>query len=113
MPQFIKSYWDRLLAIFACPILAIVGVTSGTIGAFADFPALGRFGFTVFSFAMILLLPLGITCALLSWHMAHNKPEIASDSRDTVEFLLGVAGFMMIVFGAISSPMTLWLASYL
>ena len=113
MPTFIQSYWLRLLAVITCPVLAIIGVLSFTIGVFADLPALGRIGTAAFSFAMIMLMPLGITCGLLSWQMARNKTEAATDSRDFVEFLLGFAGFVMIVLGAILSPVTYWLAAQL
>jgi membrane protein implicated in regulation of membrane protease activity len=83
MSAFIKSHQLRLLAIVSCPVLAIVGAIFATIGAFADLPFIGRLGATAFSFAMILLLPLGIACAFLSWRMARTKSEVVSDSQDT------------------------------
>jgi|GEM_PF-1977245 len=113
MSAFIKSYRLRLLAIVSCPVLAIIGAICTTIGAFADLAFIGRLGVVAFSFAMILLLPMGIACALLSWQMARTKSTAVSDSQDTVEFLLGFAGFVMIILGAILSPVTFWLAVHL
>ena len=113
MSAFIKSHRLRLLAIVSCPVLAIVGAICVTIGVLTEFPFIARLGETAFSLAMILLLPLGIACAFLSWQMARNNTEAASDSRDFVEFLLGFAGFVMIVLGAILSPVTYWLAAQL
>jgi len=113
MLTFIQSYRLRLLAVLTCPLFAIIGEACGTIGILADLPALGRPGIVAFSCAMILLLPLGIACGLLSWQMARKKTEPVTDSRDFVEFLLGFAGFVMIVLGVILSPITFLLAAEL
>ena len=113
MSEFIKSHRLRLLATFSCPVLAIVGAICVTIGVLAELPFMVRLGETAFSFAMILLLPLGIANAFLSWQMARTKLEAVSDSQDVVEFLLGFAGFVMIVLGTILSPVTFWLAVHL
>ena len=45
--------------------------------------------------------------------VARAKLEAVSDSQDVVEFLLGFAGFVMIVLGTILSPVTFWLAVHL
>ena len=113
MSAFIKSHRLRLLATVSCPVLAIVGAICVTIGVLAELPFMVRLGETAFSFAMILLLPLGIANAFLSWQMARTKLEAVSDSQDVVEFLLGFAGFVMIVLGTILSPVTFWLAVHL
>ena len=113
MSAFIKSHRLRLLAIVSCPILASVGAMCATLGAYTDLPFMGRLGVTVFTFAMILLLPSGIACTLLSWQMARTKLETISDSQETVEFLLGFVGLVMIILGTILSPITFWLAAHL
>lgn len=113
MLTFIQLHRLRLLAALTCPVLAILSIPSVTIGHFIDQPALVRMGTVAFSFAMILLLPLGITCGLLSWQMARNKAETESDSRNLVELLLGFFGLTMIILGTILLPVTYWLAAQL
>jgi len=45
--------------------------------------------------------------------MARTKLETVSDSRETVEFLLGFVGLVMIILGSFLSPLTFWLAVHL
>jgi len=113
MSAFIKSHRLRLLTIVSCPILASLGAMCATLGGYAGLPFIGRLGVTMFTFAMILLLPSGIACGFLSWQMARTKLETVSDSRETVEFLLGFVGLVMIILGSFLSPLTFWLAVHL
>ena len=100
----------RLLIAAVCPAFALTGMVCATIGGFADLPGIARAGMTALSLAMTLMLPLGIACAILSWKMARQPPDSASNSQDIVEFLLGFAGFVMIILGSLFSPGIWWLA---
>ena len=112
MSNFIKSYGFKLLAVLTCPLLAIIAIFSVTLGAFLNSPIITRFGMRTLYGGMLIMLPLGIICAILSWRMARAQAETASDSRDLVEFLLGFGAFVMIVLGAFLSPLAWRFADY-
>ncbi len=108
MANSIKSYRFRLLVVFICPLLVIIGISIATIGAFLDSPVVLRFGMRSLFGGLFLMFPLGITCAVLSWRMSRTQPATASDSRDLVEFLLGFGAVVMTMLGAILSPLLPW-----
>lgn len=50
--------------------------------------------------ALFLLLPLGVACAVQSWLYARcTWPQ--EQKNEAIEFLLGAAGFVLMVLGAV------------
>lgn len=107
--NLMKDYPFQLLAIALCPTLIALAFFLLLLAGLFELPALHVAATTCFSLGMVLLLPSGILCLVLSWRMSRGKTD-ESDSRDLVEFSLGFFGLIMFSFGVIFSPFIYWFA---
>lgn len=110
MIDFLKENAFKLLVVFACPVLAAVGVFLMTAGELMAVAPVARAGESLVSLGTFLTLPAGVCCLLMSWSLAHRQIEPRRDSEAVIEFLLGVGGAVMFVLGAVFSPLWQWLA---
>jgi hypothetical protein len=94
MANFIKEHPFKLLAVFACPLLASLGVVFVTAGELSSIAVITRSGHSLVSLSMFFAIPIGICCWLISWRMAHRVVEPKRDSDALIEFLLGFGGFL-------------------
>ena len=110
MANFIKEYRLKLLAVLVCPVLAFLGAIFVTAGELLSFAFVARAGASLLSLSMVLALPAGLCCLLISWRMAHRLVEPKRDADALIEFLMGFGGFLMVVLGAVLSPLWQWIS---
>ncbi|APZ92455.1 hypothetical protein [Fuerstiella marisgermanici] len=110
--NLMKDYPFQLLAIAFSPGMIALAFLLLLLEGLFEPPVLEVAATTFFSLGMVLLLPSGTLCLVLSWRMSRGKNE-ESDSRDLVEFSLGFFGLIMFSFGVIFSPFTYWFADLL
>jgi len=110
MANFIKKHPLKLTAVFVCPVLAFLGAIFVTAGELLSIAFLARAGESLFSLSMLLAFPVGLCCLLISWRMAHRLVERKRDADDLIEFLLGFGGFLMVILGAVLSPLWQWIS---
>jgi hypothetical protein len=100
----------RLMAVFACPVLAFLGLVFFIAGEILSLSFVAQAGESLLSVSLFLLLPVGLCCLAISWRMARAVVDPKHDAGDLIEFLLGFGGFLMVVLGAVFSPIWQWIA---
>lgn len=110
MPNFIKEHPFKLFAVLVCPSLAFLGAILVTAGELLSVALVARTGESLLSLSMFLALPVGLCCLLISWRMAQRFIEPRRSADDLIEFLLGFGGIVMVVLGAVLSPLWQWIS---
>ncbi len=110
MANVFKEHPLKLVAVFACPVIAFPGAVLVTAGELLSIAFVAQAAESLLSVSMFLALPVGLCCLLISWRMARRVVEPKRDVDDLIEFLLGFGGFLMVVPGAVLSPIWQWIS---
>ena len=110
MANVFKEHPLRLMAVFACPVLAFLGLVFFIAGELLSLSFVAQAGESLVSVSMFLAFPVGLCCLAISWRMARAVVDPKRDADDLIEFLLGFGGFLMVVLGAVFSPVWQWIS---